>query len=123
MFDFKVNDMRLSKNFKLSEFACRDGSPEILLDMDLVQRLQKLRDQIGKAIHINSGYRNPNYNKKIGGAPRSYHMRGMAADIRVDGMSTTELARQAKIAGFDGVGIYRDFVHVDVRGYDANWAQ
>jgi uncharacterized protein YcbK (DUF882 family) len=118
---FKINDLQLTKNFKLSEFACNDGSSEIILDMDLVIKLQKLRDNIGKPIFINSGYRNKEYNKKVGGVTNSQHLLGKAADIRVDGINVDELSRHAKIVGFNGIGIYKDFLHVDIRNKETNW--
>lgn len=43
--------------------------------------LDPLRELYGKPIHINSGYRSPLVNKKIGGAATSQHVRGQAVDI------------------------------------------
>jgi len=43
--------------------------------------LDPLREAYGKPIHVNSGFRSPALNKKIGGAPTSDHLKGMAADI------------------------------------------
>ena len=78
----------LTKNFQLSEFNCKDGStiPLELLDnvQELAEQLQILRDFIGKPIHINSAYRSPAHNRKVGGARSSQHLLGKAADIRVD---------------------------------------
>ena len=118
---YKVNDLQLARNFKLSEFACNDGSEFIELDMELVVKLQELRDKLGKSIRITSGYRNPEYNKKVGGATNSQHVLGKAADIQVKGMDTAELSRHAKMVGFNGIGIYEDFLHVDVRDTEASW--
>ena len=58
--------------------------------------LDILRKKIGKPVIVNSGYRTPEHNKKVGGAKYSYHMRGMAADIRVNGMSPKELGKAVK---------------------------
>lgn len=118
---FRVNNLQLTDNFKLSEFACRDGSEELMLDMDLVHKLQVLRNKLGKPIRVTSGYRNPEYNEKVGGVKNSQHLLGKAADIQVDGMDTVELSRHAKMVGFNGIGIYKNFVHVDVRDVEANW--
>ena len=48
--------------------------------------LEVLRERYGEPIRINSGYRSPQLNRKIGGAPTSNHLTGCAADIRVAGM-------------------------------------
>ena len=79
--------------------------------------LQPLRERIGVPIIITSGYRTPEWNKKAGGAKYSYHMRGMAADIRVDGMTAKEIANKLNAIVPDecGIIVYRSWVHLDVR--------
>ena len=54
--------------------------------------LDPLREALGLAIHITSGYRSPAVNAAVGGSPTSRHMRGEAADIRVDGLPAGSLA-------------------------------
>lgn len=113
-------------NFRVREFACKDGSDEILIDGNLVCNLQKIRDHFGKALTINSGYRNAAYNKKIGGASGSYHVKGQAADIVVSGISTQEVAKYAQTIGIKGIGWYNyanGFVHVDTRTVQYFWRQ
>ena len=80
-------NVQIAKHFKVKEFACKDGSQIVFIDGYLVSILDILRNQIGKPIIITSGYRTPEWNKKCGGEKYSYHTRGMAADIRVNGMS------------------------------------
>lgn len=58
-------NQNLSKNFKVKEFACRDGSDTIKIDRQLVDYLQKIRDHYGKAVNITSGYRTASYNKEL----------------------------------------------------------
>lgn len=111
----------MSKNFKVKEFACNDGSDTIYIDNQLVWYLQKIRDNYGKAVIINSAYRTSSYNKKVGGATNSYHIKGMAADIRINGVSPKTLAAYAKSIGIKGVGTYKNFVHVDTRTYKSYW--
>ena len=69
--------MRITENFSLSEFDCKDGSelPTALLPnvLDLADNLQVLRDYLGVPISINSAYRSLEYNRKIGGATNSQH--------------------------------------------------
>jgi len=123
--------MKLTPNFALREFQCHDGVgvPEELMENVtlLAENLQVIRDEIGKPIRIISGYRHPEYNKKIGGAKKSQHMTAKAADLKVSGMEPVELWRviiklikEGKLhAG--GVGLYTTFVHYDVRGTNARW--
>lgn len=113
----KEGGKSLSKNFKVREFACKDGSDSVIVDSQLVEKLQKLRDKCGKPIVINSAYRTVSHNKKVGGSPTSQHMNGRAADIVIHGLSPEQVSNLAKAVGFNGVGIYNSFVHVDVRDY------
>ena len=124
--------MQLTKNFKLAEFRCRDGSlpeGELLVNcQELADNLQVLRDYIGKPITIISGYRPPEYNKKIGGAKKSQHLLARAADIKVKGMAPAEvhatvlkLIKGGKMKQ-GGLGKYSTFVHYDTRGSAARWS-
>lgn len=108
---------KVGKYFKVKEFACQDGSQVIFIDDYLVSILDILRNQVGKPVHINSGYRTPTRNKAVSGAKYSYHMRGMAADIRVNGMTAKEIANKLNAIVPDGCGIiaYKSWVHFDVR--------
>ena len=108
---------QIGKHFKVREFACKDGSPVVFIDDYLVTILDILRNKLGKPVIITSGYRTPEWNAKCGGAKYSYHMRGMAADIRVDGMSAKELANKLNAIVPDecGIIVYRRWVHFDVR--------
>lgn len=107
----------LGRWFRVKEFACKDGSPIVFIDEHLVTILDILRSEIKKPVIITSGYRTPEWNKKCDGAKYSYHMRGMAADIRVDGMSAKELANKLnKIVPDEcGIIVYKNWVHFDVR--------
>lgn len=116
----------LSKNFQVKEFACKDGSDTILIDPELVIILQKIRDHFEKPITINSAYRTASYNKKIHGATNSNHVKGMAADIRISGVSPKEIAAYAETIGVHGIGLYETssdgyFVHVDTRTTKSYW--
>jgi uncharacterized protein YcbK (DUF882 family) len=125
--------MILSKNFTLAEFACNDGTkvpPELTDNVKLLAaNLQVLRDVLGEPIKINSGYRTPEYNKKIGGKRNSLHLQAKAADIVVKNKTPKEVAavierliKEKKIKQ-GGIGIYTGFVHYDVRGSKARWAK
>lgn len=117
-----------SAHFKLSEFKCKDGMAVPKGYYANCQKLMNLLEEIrtacgNKAITINSGYRTPSYNEKVDGAPQSQHLYAAAADIRVVGMSASEVYKLCdKLVGSrGGVGKYSSFTHVDVRGYRARW--
>lgn len=117
----KDGNTRITEHFKVSEFACHDGSDLIKIDTKLVVILESIREYFNKPIYINSGYRSPNYNKKIGGATKSYHMAGKAADIHIQGVTPHEIARCAEKLGVLGIGEYPSFTHVDTREKKAFW--
>lgn len=116
------NDIQVSKNFKLSEFE-DPSTGEVMLDSDLLAKLQLLRDRIGKPIRVTSGYRTVEHNREVGGSPKSQHLLGKAADIVVDGMTSAQVAAFARDIGFTGIGVYpkRGHCHVDVRDVPAFW--
>lgn len=109
-------DKKLSTNFKVKEFKCKDGTDHIIIDVDFVNnRLQKIRDHYGVPVTINSAYRTRTYNKKVGGATNSYHIKGRAFDIIVKGHTPSEIATYARSIGINGVIEYNTFVHIDSR--------
>lgn len=114
---------KLSNNFKVSEFACKDGSDTIFISPVLVEALQKIRSHFGKAVTINSGYRTEAYNKSVGGATYSQHKYGIAADIAVSSIAPLTVARYAEtlLPTSGGIGLYGSFVHVDVRANKSRW--
>ena len=117
---------RLSDHFTAAEFLCHDTSYKYLrVSSELVRRLEQIRAKLGAAIHVNSGYRPPEYNRSVGGEINSAHIDGLAADIRAEGVSMETLRRVCEeVIGKDGgLGYYPDlgFCHVDVRGYEARW--
>jgi len=109
---------QLTKNFKVKEFRCKDGSDCILTDVDFVRnKLQNIRDWAGAPIIILSAYRTESYNKKVGGAAHSYHVKGQAYDISVQGKTLDEVCRYAESIGILGIIRYpkNGFVHIDSR--------
>jgi hypothetical protein len=111
---------KLSANFLVAEFECSCGQcPETLINLDHVAKLQKLREDLGASITINSAYRCPAHNAAVGGEKNSMHMKGHATDIVVKGMTPLEV--QDACESFDGLGRYDTFTHIDSRGYKARW--
>ncbi len=115
-----MNNFQLSKNFNLREFQCRCCS-QAKVSSRLVERLQQLRDRVGVPVMVTSGYRCPTHNRNVGGAPNSFHPQGLAADVRTGRHTPRELARLGEQLGFNGIGIYSNFVHLDLRSTPARW--
>lgn len=117
---------QLTQNFSIREFMCKDGThvPEHLLFnvRQLATNLQVLRSWLASPIFINSGYRTPAYNKKVGGAVGSQHLLANAADIHSKEYSPFyiyTLMRRLMKAGKIEAGciiLYKTFVHYDRRG-------
>lgn len=122
---------KITANFSLEEFKCKDGTdvPNELLPnaIELAKNLQVLRDFIQKPIVINSAYRTPKYNKKVGGASNSQHLYAKASDLMVKGVTPKQLADTIEILintgkmKQGGVGVYKTFTHYDIRGTKARW--
>lgn len=123
----KGKEVRLSLNFKSTEFDCNGhGCCSITpIDGRLVNVLQNVREHFGVSVKVNCGYRCPVHNARVSGASKnSQHLVGKAADIVVKGVHPIRVARYIEtIADFAGrIGCYtwddlgNGFVHVDVRG-------
>lgn len=106
----------ISKHFRAREF--QTGNCKIVIvSKPLLKILDGLRDHIKEPIYINSGYRTPEHNKAVGGATLSYHMYGMAADIRADKHTAKQLydILDEWLEGWAGLEEHETFVHVDMR--------
>lgn len=124
--------MKLTKNFSLAEFDCKDGTkvPEKYIKnaQEVANNLQVLRDYLGVPVSITgSGYRTPAHNKKVGGAKNSQHLTCSAADINAKGYDPEQLAFHINYLiaknkmKQGGIGIYPNFIHYDIRGTKARW--
>lgn len=121
----------MTRNFHKSEFECKCGC-EMPVDvyinlLQVAKQLEVLRKHFDKAIIINSAYRCPAHNKKIGGSLRSQHKVGTASDIVVKGWHSHEvfeeiekLRKEGKIIE-GGLGKYDTFTHFDLRKNRARW--
>lgn len=125
--------MKLTENFSLREFACPCGckgeqDPEVAARLRRLceRRLQPIRDALGVPLRIHSGFRCEAYNARCGGAKRSQHMLGTAADVwspdaDVDAIYGAALAvamglKGGGIKGYVRTDGRRSFCHVDDRG-------
>lgn len=107
---------QLQRHFIGAEMACKDGATEYMYAPELMRILENIREHFGKPVIINSGYRTPEWNTKVGGAKNSYHMKGMAADIVVKGVNAKQVAEYASVIMQNGGVIrYTNFTHIDVR--------
>lgn len=109
-------------NFKVREFACKDGSDTILISEELVEVLQKIRTHFGGSVHINSAYRTDSWNRLKKGSATSKHRWGLAADITVkDGngkpVAPVDVAKFAEtvLKTHGGIGVYDSWTHIDTR--------
>jgi len=101
--------MNLTQNFTLSEMtksetALRhdmDNTPDQTVISNLqalaVHVLQPVREHFDKGVKVNSGFRHPEVNAKVGGSRTSDHCTGMAADIEIPGVPNHELAEWIKL--------------------------
>jgi len=99
--------------------------PDILPTLKV---LDALREQMGAPIRLLSTYRSPAYNRSVGGESQSFHMQFKAIDFTCDKGTPEQWADALKLMRKEkvfsgGIGIYprNGFVHVDTRGYTADW--
>lgn len=85
---------------------------------DLVNKLERISARTGKLLRLNSGYRDPVRNSRVGGAKGSQHLYGRAIDMLTSGYSREEvlqLVSTASAEGITGIGIYKSSLHFDIR--------
>ena len=124
---FKRGDTTaLTKNFTRDEFQCQCKKCEAqMIDTELVEKLQRIRDVLGVPLKITSGYRCivHNASKTVGGSRTSKHLYGFAADWRT--LNRVALGIIAQAVGFGGIGIYwhpeAAMCHADTRAGKATW--
>lgn len=123
--------MLLSQHFSLEEMtlsqeAARKGlsnqpTPRALENLKrITATLEEIRTLVGKPINISSGYRSPAVNAAVGGAAKSAHVLGLAADINVGGLTPQALARIIRASGIKYDQLILEFdrwVHI---GLDEN---
>lgn len=126
----KGSDEKLSVHFRSREFDCRcvsSACTETLVDQELVRALERMRAELGGAIHINSGYRCPGHQAELTASGHqtskgtSQHEMGKAADVSSPGTGGMRLEACAHSAGFRSVGVAADWVHVDLRPEPRRW--
>jgi uncharacterized protein YcbK (DUF882 family) len=98
---------------------CQRTGAETPMDPRLIELLYRIAQRTGQKIELVSGFRAPMFSL----ATLSYHTRGMAADIRVPGMTPLMVRDLARSMGVKGIGYYpvSQFVHLDVRDERREW--
>lgn len=118
----------LSPHFSSSELACHDCG-RCQVSGRLINALEELRGLGPEPIRVHDGYRCPQHNSAVGGAGKSQHVLGAAADIDIQGLTLQQMYDRAmQIEEFrnGGIGVYdgTPFIHVDVRDSGpARWAR
>lgn len=120
-------NMDLTEHFRSVEAVCKHCGqvPSIRIIQETADWLEIVRAALGGYVmHITSWCRCVPHNMAVGGAPNSYHIKGMAVDFVLRGLSLTETKRRVKAlqrAGtVGGVGTYSSWCHIDL-GPRRNW--
>ena len=111
------------KNFSPAEIACR-GSGSLRIHDEALDKLQALRDRLGKPLIVRSAYRSPAHNRAVGGAARSKHLDGTAFHIAMTNHDPVAFVAAARAVGFKGFGFYprSGFMHIDL-GPARQWGE
>ena len=110
-----------TKHFKVSEFACKCGCGTNNIDQRIIDMAQKIREEIGEAVRVNSGYRCEKHNARVGGVKGSFHTKGLAADLSssIGAIKMFEAVKKLKEAGqlqdLEYCILYKrkNFIHID----------
>ena len=127
-----------TKNFKVSEFACKCGCRFDKIDQRVMDMAQALRDELGVPVRVNSGCRCEEHNTKSGGVNKKYdkngnliskgsnHMYGLAADLSCSKgakamfEAAKKLHAEGKLQDLDYCIRYKTFIHIDCGGKRKN---
>ena len=121
--------MKLSEHFSLAELT-KSSHAEVYnvpshVAIENLKRvcewLEELRAPVGVPIIINSGYRSPQLNKRVGGSATSNHLTGCAVDIRVDGIEQAIRYAAILLNIADDIGKDFDEILIEKNRYGAMW--
>ena len=116
----------ISKDFDRKDFGCKcdyEDCVDIAVDAELLKVLQDVRDHFNAPLNINCSYRCEKHNADVGGATKSQHLLGTAADIWVKGIHPHKVYAylDEKYPDKYGLGKYSTFTHIDVRSWMARF--
>ena len=109
--------------FKLSDFDCQEtGNNE--MSEEFLEKLDELRHKCGFPFIITSGYRDKTHSIEARKAKAGTHAQGIASDIRINnGNEAYDIIKNAQSMGFNGIGVAKSFIHVDIRkGMPVIWS-
>lgn len=99
-------------NFEAREFNCKHTGHN-RMDANFMARLQALRTEYGKPMVVTSGYRDPSHPVEAKKRKPGTHAKGRAVDIACYGAEAFKLVQLAQKHGFAGIGVARNFIHLD----------
>lgn len=108
-----------TKNFKVSEFACKCGCGFAAIDQRIIDMAQKIRDKLDVPVRVNSGCRCEKHNARVGGVKNSYHTKGLAADLscalgaKKIIAAIRELDEAGELCDLRYCKEYKSWVHID----------
>ena len=92
-----------------------------MMDLKIIQMLDKARAIYGRPRYITSGYRTEAHNEKVGGVSGSSHLKGLAADVsdnprgtKIDSRNRFLMLQALFAVGFDRIGVGNGFIHIDI---------
>jgi uncharacterized protein YcbK (DUF882 family) len=112
--------MPSTQNFSHTELRCQHcGAND--MSMVFLDRLQEIREEFGKPMRVNSGYRCPVHDAALGG--KGPHQTGRAIDIGISGSDALVLVELARGYGMTGIGVKQSgqphanrYIHMDDLG-------
>jgi uncharacterized protein YcbK (DUF882 family) len=128
----KNEDIKISKNFNTKEFQCQCSRPacvEQRISLDLIEKLEQIRSQVGQPLIVTSGYRCFNHQQDLKDkgtvatviAQKSTHVLGDAADIKIPKNNTIEQFLEKCEPHFESIGVANTFLHLDLRKGKRRW--
>ena len=103
------------KYFRIEEFDCQETGNN-RMNPEFLERLDELRKLCGFPMVVTSGYRDPNHSIEIVKSQPGTHAQGIAADIKIESAHHRyTLLTTAFNLGFSGIGVAKNFIHVDTR--------
>lgn len=125
-----LDSRQLTPNFHISELMCRDGTTVPFGFLENARRIclhaQLLRNRVGPLVVV-SGFRTPEWNKRVGGAAKSQHLTSSALDLRSATLPADELHRiylwmiRTHQVDDGGLGLYKSWLHIDL-GRPRRWS-